>query len=385
MAGNDHQLAQDLSASAAAHLAKGERKKAHELFSKAADLEEKAFEAVPATRVRTRGILAVSAASLLYKARRLTDARRFLFKALASDEPLLPPQESQLRELLEVVWDELSLPQGSEYSPNQIDVALRGGDVGFGTAPLGLALAKADEIMKLVVRFGEFLDGKPLRTRGSASPEILDLVQARITQPVAGSYRFSVRLVEPAQEEMFDKGTIVQSIAPLFFNVLRAATASNPTEKEKLKKLIPDSGYRTTMVKLLRNMVPADRSLREIELSSVHQTDGEAPVRESVVLFREVKESLNLVLRAELPAPDESVAQGDDGELVVITGVLRAVHLDDHWLLIVDEDGRPHKCGTGRNALDDLVGPMVNRRVEVRVRRDPTTQAFEMLDIEPVE
>ena len=60
MAGNDHQLAQDLSASAAAHLAKGERKKAHELFSKAADLEEKAFEAVPATRVRTRGILAVS-------------------------------------------------------------------------------------------------------------------------------------------------------------------------------------------------------------------------------------------------------------------------------------------------------------------------------------
>lgn len=385
MAGTKHHVrAQELSAEAAALVRDGHRKKALEIFAEAAKLEEMALEIVPQDRVRTRGILAVSVASLLYKAKKLREAQRFLFAVLASEKSVLAAQEAQLRELLEVVWDELSLPVGSEYAPNQIDVALRGGSVGFGTAPLGLALAKADEIMKLVVRFGEFLGKKPLRTRGAASPDLLELVQARVTQPVAGSYRFSIKLVEPAQHEMFDDDNraIATSITPLFFDVMRASTSTNPAEKAKLKTLVPDDGYRQTMVKLVRNMVPADDSLREIELSSVHRSEGEEPVRDSVLLSKEVKASLNAVLREEQPKPEGK----ESAETTTLTGVLRAVHLNDRWLVLVDEHGVEQRCETGENALDDLIGPMVNRRVEVRGRWETrkVRRAFRMIDIEPL-
>jgi hypothetical protein len=104
-AGNGHHIrAQELSAKAAALACEGQRKRAHKLFADAAELERKAFEAVPKERVRTRGILAVSTASLLYKGRRLKEVRKFLCAVLASGNGVLAAQEAQLRELLEVVW-----------------------------------------------------------------------------------------------------------------------------------------------------------------------------------------------------------------------------------------------------------------------------------------
>jgi len=54
-----------------------------------------------------------------------------------------------------------------------------------------------------------------------------------------------------------------------------------------------------------------------------------------------------------------------------IEGVLRAVHLDKNWLEIVtNEPVREHiRIDEAGDALDDVVGPMVNRNVVVTAVR----------------
>ncbi|MCP3143878.1 hypothetical protein [Pyxidicoccus xibeiensis] len=272
---------------------------------------------------------------------------------------------NKLRELLEVVWDERALPAGMEYSSNEIIVSLRGGSVGYGTAPLELALSKSAEIRSLLYRTAEWVRREPLRRGGLPKKEILSAVQARATQAVAGSYRFSIRLVEPAQMELFDKSEIeVENVADALFDVVRKVSDSSPNAAQELRTFVPDDGYRQALIKLVRNIVPSDKSLGEVELTRVHKSGtNDDPERESLLLHSGVRETISHVLRQELDANVNE--QSDETE---VRGTLRALHLDQKWLAVVKDDGAEQRCVTHQDVLDDVVGPMVNRRVVVRGR-----------------
>jgi hypothetical protein len=49
-------------------------------------------------------------------------------------------------------------------------------------------------------------------------------------------------------------------------------------------------------------------------------------------------------------------------------GILRAVHLDKDWLEVVTGD-TPVRVHGVQDTLDDVIGPMVNRRVVVTARK----------------
>lgn len=104
--------------------------------------------------MRTWSILAVSHASLLYRARNFQDAELALYAYLAQRE-LQGFARRQLRELLDVVLDEQALPDGYEYSGDEIVFTLRGDDIGRGTAPLDLVLQKAADVKNVVARAAE--------------------------------------------------------------------------------------------------------------------------------------------------------------------------------------------------------------------------------------
>ena len=59
---------------------------------------------------------------------------------------------------------------------------------------------------------------------------------------------------------------------------------------------------------------------------------------------------------------------------------MRAVHLDQDWLEIV-VDGKSVRIDGLEDAVDDLVGPMVNRSVVVRAVRNPSKK-LRFIDIE---
>ena len=73
-------------------------------------------------------------------------------------------------------------------------------------------------------------------------------------------------------------------------------------------------------------------------------------------------------------------AQIDRPDSILLTGVLRALDLDDDWLDIF-VDGKTKRVKGVGEAVDDLIGPMVNHEVNVRVRPGPRSSLL-FIDIE---
>ena len=75
-----------------------------------------------------------------------------------------------------------------------------------------------------------------------------------------------------------------------------------------------------------------------------------------------------------------------EGLLVRLEGILRAVHLDQDWLevTIVDGGEKHVKIWETGEVIDDVVGPMVNRRVTVDAVLTPTGKHV-FKDLQPVE
>src|SRR5262249_26019953 len=103
-----------------------------------------------------------------------------------------------------------------------------------------------------------------------------------------------------------------------------------------------------------RNLAPTGRTFEKLEIKAAGEPRG-------IVLEPESRSVINKTIRQQ-----ETASQKVPGEEEVsIKGVLRAVHLDKDWLEVVAEDRSLHVEGL-KDALDDVIGPMVNRQVIVR-------------------
>lgn len=94
---SEHDKAQAL-ASQAAVLAAAGRNRARAKFARAADTERRAFASVPRDKPRTRALLGISLASLLFKAERYDEAETAICMLL-SDVPA-PFAQHEVRDLL---------------------------------------------------------------------------------------------------------------------------------------------------------------------------------------------------------------------------------------------------------------------------------------------
>jgi hypothetical protein len=367
-----HTAAQELSARAAAALAEGRTAEAQRLFSEAAGHEAAALASVPSDRTRTRNVLSVSVASLLYKGLRLEEAEKAIFRFLAGGELELWA-ERELRELLNVVADErlLMTSLARRYSGESITVSLRGGEIGAGTGPLDLILEKASGFRSLLYRAAEWVGQFPMRHQGAPSREVLELVQARATEPAAGSYRLEIRLTEPIQPNLFESPRVAPTeLSDRLFDFLGCLTSGTPDE---LAAIVPQADYRKALLQLTRNIVPRGRRIQEVgvyrkkldRLESVYLTNALPPR-----------------IRAAIPSEDAPSV-----EHATVRGTLRALHLDRNWLELALEDGSHMICDTVPEMLDDVVGPMVNHQVLVTGRRRQRRGKDRILvqEIEPVD
>ncbi len=364
-----HQEAQALSAEAALLLSQGDLLAARALFSRAADQELAALASLPEGRTRTRGIVAVSAASLLYKARRLQEAERTCFRFLGQEN--LPPfAEIQIREVIDAVSDEFFVETSthSVYSQQGITLSLRGGEVRVGTAPLDLLIHTTTGFRNLLVRCAEWDGGYEFRTRGGPPREVRDFVQARATEGRAGSYRFDVRLYEPPQTDLFRDPRISASrVVDQVFSLVRGV---HQGPSDSLVSLVPDPRWRGALLHLLRAITPSGRRLAEVEMIRIGSRGVEA-----VTLSPHTRHRIADALAVDSPEGEEPAE---------FRGVLRALHLDRSWLEIRKEDGKLQRCDAVSHLLDEVVGPMVDRQVVVRGRMNRTASRprFLVEDIE---
>jgi hypothetical protein len=256
-------------------------------------------------------------------------------------------------------------------------VSVRGGEILTGGAPLDLILRKVEEVRALFYRTVEWIMNRPLRVRGGPTQDIQELFRPWLFQAPPGSYQFAVRLERPKQMEF---GIVASAVPPVeevtrtFIEIVNAAAVDPEAE---LTAQVSDPGYRNAFLKLTRNLAPTGKSFTELEIRS-----NVKPSLGSVMFAPASRKAINDTIKKQAPS---AISEGE-GEAVKLEGILRAVHLDQDWLEVtVVDGGEEHiKVLKAGDAIDDVVGPMVNRRVIVDAVRTPNGKHL-FKDIQPVE
>jgi hypothetical protein len=344
-----------------------------ELLRRAAKEEAAALAELEKGKHRTRGITAVSAAALWYKARDYGAAEILVHSALAEGE--LPPfAQSQLRNLLQAIWTaDAAEKAGVKFVTGDVLVSVKGGSIIHGGAPLDLIVQKVEGIQSVLFRTVEMLLDRPFRRRGGPPADLQSMFRPWLFQAPAGSYQFAVRMQEPEQGQLFESDRPkVENVTATFFSILRA-TAGDP-EKE-LPAVVSDAEYRAAFVSLSRNLAPTGKTFERLEIS-----EAGTPAKSPITLRSETRNELNATIRRMRPTR----ATTDAGETIEVSGVLRAVHLDQDWLEVATSSPDiPHvRIDEAGDALDDVVGPMVNRKVKVSTTRRGTKHLYRDIELD---
>lgn len=345
-------MSEQLAADAEIAARRGESQRAQELYTQAAKAEELALTDIEPAKSRTLGISAVSAVSLYYKAAQFQVAEALAGRWLGSGH--LPAFAlEQLRGLLQSVWSEqVRVRANIDFAPGQVIVSVKGGEVVEGGAPLELIVQKVQTVQSLFYRTTEFLRGIPHRRRGRPADEILETCRPWLFQTSPGSYQFAVAVQEPKQGILFDDDIVSpKEVTATFLSILRASAEAPEVE---LPKLVPDSDYRSTFLKLTRDLAPTGKQFGLLELRSATQT-------RPLCLLPSTREALGMVIRkARVSFPAGA------REKQTIRGLLRAVHLDKDWIDVTVDGESVHIIQVGE-AVDDVIGPMVNHPVVVQI------------------
>jgi hypothetical protein len=370
-----HSLSEKLASKAELAMRKGEDSRALELYRQAAAEESSAFNALGNDRERTRGITAVSAVALWYKAHDYSTAEQVAHQYLAAAK--IPRFANvQLRDLLQMIWTAVDAEEsGIRFVAGDVLVSVRGGQVIHGGAPLDLIAQKVDGIQTALYRTVELILARPFRKRGGPPADIQSMFRPWLFQAPAGSYQFAVRMEEPRQQALWDLGRPrIENVTAKFFNILRAAS-TNP--EKGLSTEVPDKQYREAFLNISRNLAPTGKTFEILEVR-----DAGAPREPSVTFAATSRQELNISLRKLKP-----LGLANEGREVKIHGVLRGLHLDKDWLEVTATE--PNLAGRGSvrihkvsAALDDVVGPMVNRKVVVTALRQGSGFAFRDIEVD---
>lgn len=331
------------------------------LYRQASEIELEAFNAIPLGKDRTRGIIGVSAASLLFKASEHRRAADLSLQLLNGELPA--DVREQLQGILQAVWNEETKREApNKFLPGQVIISLSGGEILTGGAPLDVIVSKVQNVQSLFIRTIEYLSGLPFRARGPAPAEIRDNCRPWLFQAPAGSYQFAVAVEAPKQSDMFKQHINPRDITDKFLDIMQATTADTG---ERLEQMVDREDYRDAFVKLTRNLSPTGRSYDQVRIYSYDNP-------KEVTLSADARTYTNEYVASLMPATEAS-------EQGAVTGVLRALDLDKDWLE-VDVGGRHQRISGLEDAIDDVIGPLVNRLVRVSYLRSGRRLKF--LDIE---
>lgn len=326
---------------------------ARKLYIEAAKLEAEALSDIPPTKLRTLGVTAISAVALWFKARCFADAQQLAYRVLAQNA--LPQfAVEQMQGLLQAIWsEEVRLNAGFKFSEGALLVSVSGGQSVTGGAPLDLVVSKVEGIQSLFFRTVEYLQKLPHRKRGPASLDVQNVCRPWLFQAAPGSYQFAVAIEDVAQRTLFGPEVpTIEEIKAEFVALLRDAT-EDPTTA--LAERVPDRDYRGTFLKLTRALAPTGR---DFSVLTVRRSSTDS---DPITLDEGSRKTINEVIKQQFTKPR---ATGETpGEL---RGILRGVHLDQDWLEVTVEDQHIRVFGVGE-AVDDVVGPLVNRAVVVAI------------------
>lgn len=350
-----HRHSEELAARAHDYARLGQTAQAEASFREAAEAEQAALELVDDAKPRTLGITAVSAVSLWYKAKAFERASSLAHTCLAR-AVITGTARDQLDDLLLTLYNERDKQRLSgQFLPGSVTVAVKGGEVLRGAAPLELIVDKVKTLQAIFVRVVEWQSKKPLRRRGGPTRDISNAFEPWLVQEAPGSFQFSVAVKVNGQFDMFSPDRLeAADIGRKFLDVV--TTIATDATGEASKELVPEDDYRRTFRKLIQNLTPTGGSFDSMVISSKERSDV------VVALDDSTRPLLSSVLKAEQTMADPAAGEAPSE----FRGVLRALDLDKDWLKVEIEDGTQVEVRQLSQAVDDVIGPMVNKTVTVR-------------------
>lgn len=356
----DHRESEQLASDAEIAAHRGDIVRARELYERAAEAEANALKKVGADQLRTYGITAVSAVSLYFKAAEWQAARNLAHHCLGSEQ--LPNfAYRQMEELLDSIK---ARQAGIDLDTAQIQISMTGGEILPGGAPMDLVVAKIQSIQSLIYRTTEHLVSLPLRKHGGPTEEIRRLCMPWFFQTAPGSYQFLASVQDTQQLKMFDDNFLPREITNKSFNILQACAES---PENGLQEAVTDVDYRKTFLKIARDLAPTEKENRfkRLDIKSANFADP-------VIFLPATREKINNAIKEYNP----SLPSGNEVE---IRGILRALHLDNDWIEVI-ENSVKRRIDRINDEVDDRIGPLVNQPVVVRAVQTGSRMLF--IDIE---
>jgi hypothetical protein len=204
-----------------------------------------------------------------------------------------------------------------------------------------------------------------LRVRGGPARDSQEGCRPWLFQAAPGSYQFSVAIQEVKQLDLFKEDPRPDLVAHQFLEILKA-TASD--DLQQLQTVVPKADYRDVFLKLSRNLAPTGKTFGSIEIRAA---TGETPI----ALTPEARKIMNQTIKQNRPVDAASVEEE-------IVGTLRAVDLEKDFLDVVIASGQSlHIVGLSE-AMDDVVGPMVNKPVKVQIIRESRGVRFRDIELD---
>ncbi|WP_437786662.1 hypothetical protein [Sorangium sp. So ce1097] len=359
----------------------GDLAKARTLFLQAAELQRNLIAAVPDDRVRTKSVFGLSVATLLYKADELDESERYACHVL-SHSWVESYSAAKLRELVAHIWDERVLRSRKiERSRRPTSVLFRGGTVGRGIAPAGAIDAHMRTIRSLTNRLADYKNERPLTPKSAQHEK--ELYQAFDSQPSVSSYKIDMYLATTGQISFSFDGRQAVSPEEILDSVISFVEVAVVGDTNEVRGLVEDTGYQLALARLTRGLIPDGYDIGEIELRRMSSDGRERSVR----VLHAHRLGVNSLIR-EATAASLATQRGADNDVVdrdELIGTLRAVDLDRRRIRVEVDGGASTVILLSKDMLlDDVLGPMLNKRVKVVRQRMRGKRMWHADDVEPV-
>lgn len=363
-----HRKAMSLLGVAFSEKAKGNQKKASELFLMALEREKEAaslvfnkYELEP-----TRSILYRSAASIALQCNELREAEKLIAHALSGN----PPDEiaEELRDLLEQVNFKRHLDtRGMILGPDDFHFSISGEEVGKGLANSAQFIERIKNVRTLFYRTTERMFKIPFDESRSKKSKMWKEYELYIAVPVPGSFAVSFRVgyIDQPKIPQIDEGP---RIIDEFIDCLDLYSKNS----DKLLQKIEDPAYYRNFVGLANKIAPDGRKVKLVGLVSFREGK-----KTEVVLQKSRKEYV-------LPEPEVIEKKIIQKEVRGILDFADATEEDKGQIKVTDETGKHHPILVPAGLMDDIVRPMW--REEVIVSGNLTEKgAIRLKDIKRVE
>jgi hypothetical protein len=274
-----------------------------------------------------RSILFRSAATIAKECGLLEEAQKLIYKALSGDPP--PDIKMELQDLLEEVnfTRHLELRDVS-LSPDELQMALTGRDVGFGIAPADVLISRLQSTENLLVRIAERRLARPYRDHGRRDSSLGHFF---ISVPRAACLAVTFRMgsLQPSLPTLSGGEEVIDDF-------LTCLDLFNREDTNELRALIPDDAYFANFVGLARNLQPDGTKVNMVGFTAIRagkprqvalrKARGDAPGLPGIDITLESSQTSGVssqqeIVRGELQFADITSRRGkQSNEIKIVAG-----------------------------------------------------------------